>query len=91
MGLLDMAGGAFIGISLVLMSVITRGKIGLGDGLMLTVTGLLLGFTDNLKILTMSVLLTAGFSVILMIFGKCRKDTELPFAPFLLGAFLVTV
>ncbi len=88
-GVMDIAGGVFAGIVLLITSHLTRGKIGAGDGLLLMVTGVLLGTLENIRLLTAASVLTAVFSMILLITRRCRRDTELPFVPFLFAAFII--
>jgi len=81
--------GAAAGIALLLLSFITRGAIGEGDGLVLVVTGVFLGISENLRLLTFALFLSALFSVGAMIIKGWKRDRELPFVPFLLAAFLI--
>ncbi len=90
-GIIDIAGGVLTGLMLLLVSRLSKGRIGTGDGLLLIVSGVLLGAVGNLMLLTIAFLLAAFFSIILLTFRKCRRDTELPFAPFLFGAFFITM
>lgn len=81
--------GTIAGIALLLLSFITRGAIGEGDGLVLVVTGVFLGFFGNLRLLVSALFLSALFSVGAMIIKGWKKERELPFVPFLLAAFLI--
>jgi len=81
--------GTAAGIALLIISRITKGAIGEGDGLILVVTGIFLGFSENLRLLTFALFLSALFSVGAMILKGWKKDRELPFVPFLLAAFLI--
>ena len=68
----------------------TEGKIGKGDGLMLLVLGLLLGWRLCLSVLCTASLLAGVWAGIGMTAGKLRKTSRLPFAPFLLTSLLLT-
>lgn len=81
-------GGVIIGIILVLISIVTRGKVGIGDGLMVSVLGLYLGFWDNLFLLMTSLFLSAIFAVLLIIIKKEDRSYQIPFIPFLLIGFI---
>ena len=81
--------GAAAGIALLLLSFITKGAIGEGDGLVLVVTGVFLGISENMRLLTFALFLSALFSVGAMILKGWKRDRELPFVPFLLAAFLI--
>ena len=90
-GVMDIAGGVFTGIVLLITSHLTKGKIGAGDGLIFIVTGVLLGTLENIRLLTMASVLSAVCSIVLLITRRCGRDTELPFAPFILAAFIIGI
>lgn len=81
-------GGAFIGVIILVLSKLTRGGIGMGDGLLLIVTGLFLGIWKNTELLLGSFFLAALFSISLLIAKKADRKKEIPFIPFLLLSFL---
>lgn len=84
----NLLAGCLIGVILLLISKVTSGKIGIGDGLILIVTGVYLGFEDN-TILFMHGLLFCGiWSLILLVTRKKKGTDEVPFIPFLLLAYL---
>lgn len=66
----DRIGGLALGVILILLNKITRGQIGLGDGLVLSITGISLGFYINSLLLTYGLLCAAIFSVIYMFVKK---------------------
>lgn len=72
------------------MSLLTEGKIGKGDGLMLLVLGLLLGWRLCLSVLCTACLLAGILAGIGMLAGKLQRSSRLPFAPFLLAALVLT-
>ncbi len=86
----DGAGGILLGSLLLLISFATKGAFGVGDALVLMVTGSFLGTQKNLSLFFLSLILSAVFSIGLMIFGKCAKDKEFPFVPFIFSAFILT-
>src|SRR5690349_4942477 len=57
--LLDRFAGSAVGISVVLISLATKGKIGMGDGILLCITGLGLGFWGNLELFAIALLMAA--------------------------------
>ena len=84
----NLLAGCLIGVILLLISKVTRGNIGIGDGLILIVTGVYLGFEDN-SILFMHGLLFCGiWSLVLLVTKKKKGTDEVPFIPFLLLAYL---
>ncbi len=89
---LDLAnriGGLFIGLSILALSKITAGKIGIGDGLLLCISGLGLGFWPNIELLGMALFLAATLSIVLLIFRKVDHKQSIPFIPFLFVGYLI--
>lgn len=87
--LIGAAGGAAVGILVILVSRLTEGAIGMGDGLLLTVTGIYLGFRENLCLFLCGTFLAAALSVILLIMKKVTRKTACPFIPFLFAGYLL--
>ena len=65
---------------------LTEGKIGRGDGMMLLTLGLLLGWRLCAAVLGTACLLIALFAGIGLAAGKYGRNSRIPFAPFLLAA-----
>lgn len=74
--------GMLSGILLVLLSKATKGQIGMGDAIVLTVTGVVFGFWDNLFLLFYSLVLSAVHAAILLIMKKIHKKQSIAFLPF---------
>lgn len=85
----DIVGGIFIGIALYLLSVITGGKIGKGDGVLFMVTGVYLGFWNNLMMLWIACVMAGIVGTGMVVVFKKNKNYKLPFVPFVLIAALV--
>ncbi len=87
--LISVAGGVSIGICMLLFSIFTKEKIGMGDAYLIMVTGLYMGFMNTAIILWIS----SVFAVIVGLFIAGRnnnyKTLELPFVPFLLLGYIV--
>ncbi|MCR4649007.1 MAG: prepilin peptidase [Lachnospiraceae bacterium] len=79
------------GIFVIILSFLTKEGIGLGDGIILCSTGLMLGWKNNLIMIFIACFISAFVSVLLMIFMKADKKTKIPFVPFMIPAFLVTI
>ncbi len=69
-------------------SFLTEGKVGRGDGDMVLMTGLISGWRLCVGTLCAACLLSAIWAGIGLAAGKLKKDSRLPFAPFLLTAAL---
>ena len=78
-----MIGAVFIGISL-----ISDGKLGMGDAIAILVTGIYLTGSGTAFTVLYAMLLSALFSIVLLALHKGTRKTELPFLPFLLAGFL---
>ena len=83
--------GFSLGLLLILLHKVSRGQIGLGDGLILCVTGISLGFYKNSILLINSLFLSAIFSIIYIFIKKANRKTTIPFIPFVFIASLGVV
>jgi leader peptidase (prepilin peptidase)/N-methyltransferase len=79
------------GIFLLLISFVTNQAMGYGDGLVILLIGLLLEININMTFIMMALLLSAVASLIILILKKGNRNTRLPFMPFLLTAWGVTM
>lgn len=84
----DRIGGLAVGACVLLISIATKGKIGLGDGLLLCVTGLTLGFWGNIELFGLALLLAAVLSIFLLVFRLADRKKSIPFVPFLFFGYL---
>lgn len=71
------------GVFLLFLSLCTREKVGYGDGLLLIILGLFLGFYRCFLILCVGLIFSSVFALILMLFCKAGKNSRLPLVPFL--------
>jgi len=86
--LISLLGGVGIGVILLLVGKFSRQSVGFGDGLIFLVTGLYLGFTRNIVLLLYGLIICAVSSVILITFKKFKLKDKIPFAPFVLVAYV---
>ena len=85
----EMLGGLGIGVGMVILSFLTKGAIGMGDGWLLCATGVFLGAAGNFELLLTGALLCAAVLGIGLLLGKVHWKDSFPFAPFLcLAQFL---
>jgi len=89
--MLDRFGGILVGMVVILISVLTRGKIGLADGILLCATGFGLGFWSNLELFGIALFLAAIVSILLLMLRLADRKKAIPFVPFLLLAYLILV
>ena len=66
----------------------SRGQIGMGDGCLILAAGCYLGFWKTLGVFLMASLLTGMAGAALLLFFGGKKSDRLPFAPFLLVAYV---
>ncbi len=73
--------GAAVGGLLFLAARLTRESIGYGDAAAFAVTGLLLGARQNMAMLCISLILSAFYSIGLLLCKKGNRKTAIPFLP----------
>lgn len=61
----------------------TKEKVGYGDGILLLITGLMVGFNQCFTGLCIGLFLSAFFGVLLLFLHKVQKNSKIPFVPFL--------
>lgn len=83
--------GAAIGIGTMGISMMSDGQIGIGDGMVLTALGLLLGGRQTLILLCIASCLMALVSIVLLIMRKGNRHTRLPFVPAIWGGYLAVM
>lgn len=80
--------GVFLGGTLIGLHFLSRGQIGIADGLIVSGLGLGLGFSISSAILLLSLFLSAVVSLFLIVLKKVKRKTTIPFVPFLFVAYL---
>ena len=68
---------------LIMLSLITEGKIGVGDGILVTALGLGLGLERCMLVLTGALILNSVFCGVLLALKKAGRNTRIPFVPFI--------
>ncbi|WP_165878599.1 prepilin peptidase [Natranaerovirga pectinivora] len=81
--------GGGIGVSLMILGVITRNAIGQGDGLVVMAIGILVGWQMTLAILSYGLIISACYSGYLLIIKRKSRKTKIPFVPFLFIASMI--
>ncbi len=80
--------GMLVGVGLLLLSLLTCGRIGMGDGVLLTVTGVYLGLRQNLTLFVWALFICGGWALLQLLLRRKRRQDEIPFVPFLLIAYV---
>jgi prepilin signal peptidase PulO-like enzyme (type II secretory pathway) len=73
-----------------LLAIVGRGALGMGDVKLAGVIGLMTGYPDVLWALIIGALVGAGAAIVLLISRKATRKTAIAYAPYLaFGAFVV--
>lgn len=80
--------GGFLGLGMMFLSFLTKEAVGMGDGLILLVTGIFLGFAENFQMLFIGSALCSFLMCILLLLRRIWKDSRFPLVPFLLAAYV---
>jgi leader peptidase (prepilin peptidase)/N-methyltransferase len=86
--IVERIGGVAIGVCVIVISKITGGKIGMGDGILLCITGMGLGFWGNLELFGIALFFAAVVSILLLIFRLADRKKSIPFVPFLFFGYV---
>ena len=86
--LTDLLLGAGIGAVLLLAARVSREEIGYGDGAMLMVSGIFLGFWRNVELLLTALMLIVPVALFGLLVKHRKKDYRMPFIPFLFAAYV---
>ncbi|MCI8365502.1 MAG: hypothetical protein HFG34_11235 [Eubacterium sp.] len=84
---LELVFGVVPGILVILLSYFTHGKIGMGDGFVLIVCGLVLSMYENIFLLFFALIMSAAAGVALMVFRQVKRSYIMPFVPFICVSF----
>ncbi len=79
------------GAALLLLSWLTGGQVGAGDGALLMATGIYLGLEQNLAMFFAALAICAICALALLIFRKKSGKDTLPFVPFMLAGYIATL
>lgn len=77
-----------IGCIAAAISVLSRGSVGMGDGLLILAMGSAANIGELLGTLCMALLLCGIYAGLQLWVFKKKRDTEIPFVPFLLAGYL---
>lgn len=80
--------GEVLGIILILISLVLKQSIGMGDGIVLCITGLIEGGLGNLTLFMNSLLIGVVVAVVLIFFKSYKRNNTIPFVPCILIAYI---
>lgn len=84
-------GGIGCGGLLMVISLISKSSLGMGDVKMFFVLGLIYGLMDTYGILLFSIIVMSVVSIILLILKKVTTKTKIPMAPFVAIGFILSI
>ena len=79
---------ASIGMMVIVISLISDGAVGMGDGFLLLALGTLLSFEELLETFLLGLLFCGFCGIILLLLPGNGKKKEVPFVPFLLLGYI---
>lgn len=82
----QLALGLIPGLFIMLVSIISRGRIGMGDGIIIMAMGILWGLESVFASLFLGMCMVGTISSIMLVTGKWRISKKIPFVPFLSAA-----
>ncbi len=88
-GLIDEFLGLLLGLIFIALAVLTEGKVGLGDALLIVVTGIYLGGRENMSMVMGAMLMAALAGAVKLMLKKAKRNTEMAFVPFILLSFVI--
>lgn len=86
--LLEALWGVLPGVMLLLIGKLGKGAVGYGDGILVAAIGIYAGISDTFELLLGAMAAAAAMGAVLLIGKRGTVKTELPFAPFLLWAYV---
>ena len=83
--------GAIVGILFLGVSKITGQALGYGDGIIILILGICLGFWDLSIVLMIAFFIASVMAIALIVVKKGKKKRTMPFVPFLCIGYIVFV
>lgn len=83
--------GMLFGVAIIGCAYITRQAIGYGDGMVIAVCGIYLGFLQVFVMVFYALLICCAVSAVLIAAKKCTYKTYVPFLPYLLAGYVCVI
>lgn len=87
-GITELVWGLVPGALLLLMAMTTK-KAGIADGIVLLLLSLSLDYRECICSFVLSFLIMSFVSLLLLVLGKVKRNSKLPYLPFLLAGYMV--
>ncbi len=83
--------GMLSGAAVLAAACLTKGKIGIGDGMVFMLTGLYLGLKENLLLMLISFSAAGLWALFLITVRHCKKTERIPLVPFLFFGYSLMI
>lgn len=80
--------GCIPGIVAAVLSAVTRGKLGIGDAIVILAVGIWCGIDKTGLILMIALACAALVAAVLLVIKKATRKTALPFIPFIFAGYI---
>lgn len=80
--------GLAVGVILIGISYITKGQVGMGDGVVIGIIGLCFGIQITVQVFMYGLFISAIAAIIILGCKRGSRKTTMPFIPFLLLGYL---
>lgn len=87
--ILDLLLGTSMGAACVLAAFCTKESIGYGDGVIFILTGIFLGFWENLDLLMGTLMLAGAAALFFIVTKKKGRKDRMPVVPFVFAAYVL--
>ena len=77
--LYSMLGGIAVGAAVIILSLVSGGIIGIGDGLVLCVAGIYIGGINTMRLLLTGLFLSSLYALVLLFMHRKRRKDIIPF------------
>ena len=85
---MEWVGNVSLGSAVIILSICSKGAVGIGDGLLLLALGTVLSFRQLLAAFLTGLLCSSFWGILLLLLPRGKKTVELPFVPFLLVGYI---
>lgn len=85
---MEWVGNVSLGSAVIILSICSKGAVGIGDGLLLLALGTVLSFRQLLAVFLTGLLCCSFWGILLLLLPRGKKTVELPFVPFLLVGYI---
>ena len=77
-----------MGAAVIMLSIISKGAVGMGDGLLFLSLGTVLSFEELLSAFLLGLFCCCFWGIVVLFLSGKGKKTEMPFVPFLMLGYI---